>query len=701
MAVKALATLSDFTLGELSPRFLGMSDRPEYYQGCSLLKNWMPARQGGLRLRPGTVYQGESASNAVSRLIPFVIDTSTAFIVELTADLMRFWKWNGTGLTHVSGQDIVTTYTSAELIQIQYAANFPYLFLVHPNHPPAMVTWASGDTFTSADIPFSGSNVGFFTATITGGTAVALTVGALTPDIPGGATYNNYVGSAVTGSGVLTGTTVASVTDSTHFTLSGAATNASGVALAVSQPYILNSTPALPFQSSGNYPSAVCVAFQRCFFANTNNNPLGVWASVVGMWDANGNMQMGTYETVQYQDPQMNVDSNGQPTAQPPTYTTTYENHNIIGDADGIYVTINSDRNDQVQWIAPDVDLFLGTASGLWVTPASSTANNISFQLVNRQGSAPVQSSMVGGGCVFAQLYARRVGQVGWQGIYNPWIPPDDLTFFADHIFQTQPIVQWDHADNPETMIYFLRNDGTIAALLMDDAHKVRGWWQLTTGGTINSVAVITGSDRDVLFMSVTRNSNNTIEMLASPDWYDTTKQNDGEETAVFLDAATVQTGAATTVTGLSYLNGLTVGIVGDGAWQGTATVSGGSITLPTAVTRVAIAGVQYTATMQSMPIEGQKGSLFVTFFKATTKIYLRLLRAFSIQVGQDSSTLTTPVLPGVTVANVDPASFTGDLPVRVRQASRSPAYVLVEHTIGLPCEINAIQVESTMGTTE
>ncbi len=695
-AVRQLPTLSDFSLGELAPEFSGRIDDPVYRKGGSSFINFEPMRQGGFRKVPGTLYVGHTSSDAVARLQAIVVNQSTAYIAEFTNNKIRFWKWSSGTLSYLSGQDITTTYLAAELNALQFAWTYPYLFITHQNHPPAMITWTTGDLFSYKNIPFSGSTPEYVTGTIATGTAVTLTAGSLVPDQTGGSTYTHYAGYAVTGAGVPTGTTIASVTDATHFTLSQAATNASGVSLTLSAPYLDGQTPALPFQSSGNYPRTVCVAFQRVWFANTVNNPLGMWGSVVGYFDEQANMQMGTYDIVTYTTNTMDLDSSGQPTTTPPTYTSTTWRRNVIGDADGIYFVINSDRNDEVQWIAPSVDLFVSTATGLWVIPGQSTANNVSIQIVSRTGSAALQGSMVEGGCVFASPFGRRIGQVGWQGVYNPWIPPDDLTFYSEHLFSINTATLWNFQQNPQTRLWFLRSDGQLVCLLMDTAHQVRAWYNRTTAGTVTSLAVIPGSNRDVVVLSVTRNSYNLIEIVDDPDWYDTTATNNGEINANYLDAAVTQTSGTpfTTVSGLGHLDGLTVEMVGDGAYLGTAVVSAGAVTLPTA-SKVAHVGLAFTSTFQSMPLEiGDPTNSTIGLNKSTVRARLRFFNTLDCSTGPDASHLQSASLGGVDVTKADPTLFTGDEEIGIDSDWRTPAYIEVQSAKPLPCTVTAIEVQ-------
>ena len=391
------------------------------------------------------------------------------------------------------------------------------------------------------------------------------------------------------------------------------------------------------------------------------------------------------------------------PPPPPPTYKTEYISSNLIGDADGIHIKINASRNDQLQCIAPSVALFIGTADSLQVIPAQSTANNVQASVVNSSGSDAVQGRLVEGGCVFSQRFGRRIGQIGWQGVYNPRVPPDDLTFYATHLFDTQRVTLWDFQQHPRVNLWFLREDGSIVALLMDTYHKVRGWWRVQTDGVVTSVAVIPGDNRDVLAISVTRNGFNLIEILDDPDWYDPSSINGGQANANYLDSAlTKSSGTAfTSVTGLDHLEGKVVGMVGDGAYLGTATVASGSVTLPTA-SKIAHVGLPFTATMQSMPIEnGNEQTSTVGLSKSVVLANIRFYNTLDCEVGPDTTNMKSAELGGVNVALANPTLFSGDEQVSVPNEPRSPAYLVIRSSKPLPCTVSAIQAMLSVGAAE
>jgi len=696
MPVKRTPGLSDFTAGEMAPHFFGLSRGAQSLPGGSLFQNFSPRTGGSYRLRPGTFYAGGTSSNAAARVLPWVLDDSHVYVLELTDTVIRFWKWASGTLTYLSGKDVTSPYLAAELFAVQYSPYYPYLFLVHPSHAPRMLTWSSGDTFAIKAIPFTGASPYFVTATIATGTAFTLTTGSLQPDTPGGSTYANQVGNALTGSGIPAGTTIATVTDSTHFTASASCTNASGVTVGISYPYVAGSTPALPFQSSGNYPSGVCVAFQRVWFLGAANNPLRVWASIVGIFDDQANVQMGVYEYSTYQ---QTVAVPSTSVSLPTTYTTQTAYQQIVGDADGIQIDIASDRNDSVQWIAPANDLMIGTASGVWSIPASFTANTVSVQgPACRNGSSGLQATMVQSGVIFVSRTGKAVNQLVWQGQNTPLIPPDNLSYYADHLFVGRDIIDWAHSDDPETTLYFVMSDGEMACLTFDAAKTVRAWWRWKTSGTITSACVVPSSDRDVLVTIALRGTNYLIEYSSNVDWYDPTATNDGEEAAMYLDSAYSYSGSATsTITGLTWLEGLTVGVVAKGGYLGTGVVSGsGSLTVPGGGTVTqAFVGLLMDAEYASLPLDYTAYLSYDTDMgipKSTVMAAVRLYNTLWVEISADNAAWTVPdPLATEDLTVNDPAMFSGDAVLRLAQTPRAPAYIYARTKKPLPCEVTVI----------
>lgn len=172
---------------------------------------------------------------------------------------------------------------------------------------------------------------------------------------------------------------------------------------------------------------------------------------------------------------------------------------------------------------------------------------------------------------------------------------------------------------NVDTRAHFVLSDGTVAVLVFDKAEDVKGWIKVVTQGFVEDVVVIpagAGQPEDNVYYVVNRTiGGSTVRFLEK---YSLESETTGQPVAKLADAHTYYSGAATTtITGLAYLEGQTVvcwgwntvtpftvvnpdGTTGTvGRDFGTFVVTGGQITLPTAVTDACV-GLGYQGKYQS-----------------------------------------------------------------------------------------------------
>jgi hypothetical protein len=609
MGVRMMPLITDFSAGELAPNLWGRVDREVYARGASKMLNYMPRKQGGFRKRPGFVYQGHTASDNAAFLFSIKVGVNLSYVLEFTVNKIRFWKYTNGALTYVSGQDATTTYTAAECSQLQVAWMYPDLFIAHQNHAPARVRYAATDTFTYSNISFVTTTYTFTANTVNGSNVLSNLSNTSIPSV----NDPNVDGTKLwllTGTGIPNGTYLTAVypsaTASQSIAALSATMNNNATATNTGVTLTLTEQPTV-FGSSGNYPRCVCSAFSRVWWANTVNNPQNVWSSIVGVWDstdplgASAKMNMNSFEGIIYNQSVMVTDSSGNPTTNPPSYTNQQLTNNTVDDSDSIQITL-SETNSEILWLAAGRDLIVGCADGEEVIPAISTANNVSASVVGRTGSVAIQAAQMNDGIVFVQLASQRVYLLNWMGAYILTAPPRDLTFFSSHLFRNNTITYFDYVQAPDTILYFLRTDGTLACCLFDPGYQVQSWYQMALAGSgvITGMCIVGGTDRDVLVVSATYGSSNYIMTLATPEWSDV-------KTAVYMDAATESLGnetAQTTIAVDSSFNGKTLNVVGDGQYLGTASPSGGSLTLPGgASAKNIIVGYAYNPEADTLPL--------------------------------------------------------------------------------------------------
>jgi hypothetical protein len=166
------------------------------------------------------------------------------------------------------------------------------------------------------------------------------------------------------------------------------------------------------------------------------------------------------------------------------------------------------------------------------------------------------------------------------------------------------------YQQEPYNIVWVMLNNGTLAACTYDRDQQVMAWHQHALGGNgvVESIAIInstTGTEA-VVYMIVRRIINGGtkryielfVPIVDPVDQYDTSY-------GYYLDCEKIYVGAlATSITGLSHLEGESVSVVADGIYVGEKTVSAGAITLTTAAGTVHV-GYNYSAILKTLPQEG------------------------------------------------------------------------------------------------
>jgi len=153
---KASPTFTNFTAGELSPRFDGRPDLSKYFNGCKTLQNFLVHPQGGATRRPGTEFISEVKDSTKNvRLIPFEFNVEQAYILEFGDEIFRVYKDGGVVVDGGgSPVEFTTPYADTELSGLKFAQSADVMFMVHPNHPPQQITRTDHDAWTITEVEF-------------------------------------------------------------------------------------------------------------------------------------------------------------------------------------------------------------------------------------------------------------------------------------------------------------------------------------------------------------------------------------------------------------------------------------------------------------------------------------------------------------------------------------------------------------------
>jgi len=252
-------------------------------------------------------------------------------------------------------------------------------------------------------------------------------------------------------------------------------------------------------------------------------------------------------------------------------------------DADGLKLTMNSGKIDEIRWMVPQERLVIGTAGSEWSLGASDERKAISptgFDLKRKTsyGSNDVQAILVNSAVVFLMRQSRKVRE--WTPNYNiqDYVAPD-LSILAEHITDGG-ITQWDYQQQPDNVLWCIRADGTLIGFTYERDQNVTGWHRHVNDEFLfESVAVIPRDDEeDEVWVSVNMGGTRMIGRMNDREWgtdYLTEWQGS--------DLYVTDTSPGATLGGLTHLEGKEVVVVADGSvldniTPSTITVSGAGV---------------------------------------------------------------------------------------------------------------------------
>mgnify|MGYP003121606044 FL=1 len=656
--------LTNFTGGELSPRLDGRNDLQKYPTGCKTLENMIVFPHGSAARRSGTQFVAEvKDSSKETRLIPFEFSTTQTYMLEFGDQYIRFYKDNGQILSGGSAYEISSPYLEAELFDIKYAQSADVMYICHPNHPVKKLarTGHTSWTLTSVDFqngPFMDHNIE--TTTITASHTNVGQTGTLTLSSTTGVNSNQGwlstdVGRLVhmvDGHVKITGYTSSTVVD-----MEVIADISNGSA---STDFALGS-----FSDTTGYPSCVTFFEQRLVFAATLSQPQTLFFS-----------KSGDYE---------NMDDNY---------------HGTVADDDSIIYTIASNQVNAIRFMTATRTLIIGTAGGEFAvsgggTDIAITPTNILIKKQSNNGAANVDALAVGNATLFLQRARRKLRELAYNFDVDGYIAPD-LTILAEHISEGG-FKQLSYQQEPNQVIWGVRNDGQLAGLTYQREQQVVAWHRHIFGGVFgsgntvcDSVATIPTDDSEYQTWVINKRTINGatkryVEYIHQYDFDET------DDTSFnFLDSQLSYDGSPiTTISGLDHLEGETVSILADGATHPDKTVSSGSITLDRSASKVKV-GLSYTSLLQTMRIDA--GSQNGTSQSKTKRIYeitARLYESIGVEIGPDLNNMER--IPFRSSANAMDSGinvFTGDKEIEFRGNYETDGFIFVRQTQPLPLTI-------------
>ena len=369
-------------------------------------------------------------------------------------------------------------------------------------------------------------------------------------------------------------------------------------------------------------------------------------------------------------------------------------------DSDAITRTIVGQQVNEIRHLVPaGTNLMLMTSGAewrCWPGPSQSALTPAAcFTLPQTaHGSSHVPPIWTQNSLLFVKEKGSRVVELRYDAIQDLY-QSFDMSVMAQHmLYDTTAqyqIQEWALAYEPWQIVWGVRSDGVLLGFTFMREHEVYAWHRHTTQGIVESVCSITEPDGgggyyDAVYLIVARSVGGTTRRYVErmvPRLFATIAD------AWFLDCALQYSGAPVTqVSGLDHLEGLTVGILGDGSIVPDQVVSGGRVALDGSYSKVTV-GLRYSAQLETVNLElASNGGTIQGQMKKIAQVTVRVKESRGIQIGLNQGALQEVKQRSVETLGTAMAAYSGDWAVQIPSEWNRDGRLFVQQTYPLPVTV-------------
>ena len=740
-----------FTGGEISGDVASRIDLDKYQVALLQAENAIVRPYGAVRKRSGFLYCGTCKyPDRKTILVKFNFTVTISYMLEFGDRYIRIWR-NGTYL----GIEIETPYEAGDLSRLRFVQSVDVLYIASGKYPVKKLTRYSEDNWTFTDIswqqvPYGDLNLdewNYITPSATAGnitlTAVGSTwdadsigdwikleqnVSGVSVSCGGGTSGAIPIGETwkIICHGTWTGTVTIQVSydngatwlqlrqytssDDYNPTESGTVEEYAimRVIVSLSSGSCKADLSAYPYthigyaritgiQSSTVANAVVVKALGNT--ARTNNWYLSCWGK------SHGYPCCATF----FQDRLCFAASEQYPQRIWMSRSGDYENFSVdkesgtVTDDSAISVDLLSLRPYQITHMDAGNDLIVLTEGNEWTISGSETVtpSSITPRLQQNYGCNDAEPVRVGNRLVYVQRRGSIIRDMAYAydtDSYGGY----DLTLLAKHLISNKEIIDSSFAQEPDSIIYFVRSDGVLLCLTYIMEQKVYGWSHIVTDGRVESVLATQQGNNDIVYAVIARRINGRevryIEQL------DLDSDSENQQDYVMLDCSARAhfDSPVQTITGADWLEGREVLVMGDGYLYEPKTVKNGIIELEQPVTDVVI-GLPYTMILEQPNFNTTVSGLgnIQGMEQTVNTAVLRLSKSFGGEIGPNEDTLHDIVYDVGAMNLGEPCLYTGDKRVTIPSGGfNKNGRIYIKHSVPYPFTLLSIVRGVTLGGT-
>jgi len=459
---------TSFAGGEWGGSLVGRTDLDQYTSASAIIENMLVRPFGSVISAPGSEYVATASISATKvRVIPFIFSRTDAYTIEMGVGYFRFLTEDGLVASTGTTPFVVThPFTESQLFDVQFTQKNDVIWIFHPAHRTQRLIRQNASYWTLeyydfVCTPFMGDNTEVTTLTVSNstGTINITASGALfTPS--SGTTRGHWgtfwkIGSVLTDS--TTGIDVQGYVKITDVISTTVVTASVIATLSVTTATTSWAEPA--WTDENGYPGSGTFFEGRLYTARSDQEPQKTWGSKPFIYD--------------------DFSLNGG------------------ADDDGINIELSSNESNEILWLTAGRSLIAGTFGGQFTISGGAdnaiTPTNIIVKQQTSWGSERLMPRRIGNFFFFVQRFGRKLRELFYFWDLDSY-KAVDKTIMSPHILD-KGVVDMAYQQNPDTIIYCVLTNGTIATMTREIDQEMTAWSrQKTAVGTYTSICAIPSS---------------------------------------------------------------------------------------------------------------------------------------------------------------------------------------------------------------
>lgn len=196
-----------------------------------------------------------------------------------------------------------------------------------------------------------------------------------------------------------------------------------------------------------------------------------------------------------------------------------FHNFRVASEDDSaMHLTIASDNQSRICWVAPTRQLLVGTSDGVWLLSGGDggplTPSNAHFRRQTSVGCENMPPLAVENSVLFAQRSAKRLREISYK-LEADGFSASDVSILAEHLFAAG-IREYAVQEGVGSYIWTVMQDGTAAVLTLHGEQQVSAWQQVHfPGRKVLHVAALprSGAELDEVWLVLRNESNGAVSL--------------------------------------------------------------------------------------------------------------------------------------------------------------------------------------------